>query len=362
MPHYRILVINPSNHSTKIGVFENEQCMLKKTIHHQEEALTTFSSILEQDKFRKKIILETLDEEGINLSKLHAVCGRGGLLRPIQGGTYRINEEMIKDLKEGNNSYHPSNLGAILADEIAMGLNIPSFIVDPVVVDELTDIARISGFPEVERKSIFHALNHKAIAKKVAKNQGKNYEDVRYIVVHMGKGITVGVHAYGKVVDVNNGIAGEGPFSLERAGTMPIRDLIDLCYSGKYCYEEIIKQLVEKAGLVGYLGTSDKDEIERKIQQGDTYTKLIYDAMAYNISKEIGRCSVVLKGQIDGIILTGNLAYSDYLTKEIISYVQWICDVIIYPGENELQALVEGCLRVLREEEKEKVYPDGSEY
>ncbi|MGE6258956.1 butyrate kinase [Heyndrickxia sporothermodurans] len=358
---HRILVINPGSTSTKIGVFVNNHSILEKTIRHDLHFIQSFNQISDQYEFRKNTILETLDEEGINLSKLSAVCGRGGLLRPINGGTYAVNEPMLNDLREGYAGQHASNLGGIIAYEIAQGLNIPAFIVDPVVVDELDPIARISGCSLIERKSIFHALNQKAVARRVAKQIGKTYEDFQCIVVHMGGGITVGVHKNGKVIDVNNGLHGEGPFSPERAGTVPVGDLIDLCFSGMYYREEIMKKIVGQGGLVGYLGTNNALEVERMISNGNKEAQLIYDAMAYQIAKEIGAASAVLKGKIDAIILTGGLANGkDFVTK-INEYVNWIADVIVEPGEDELRALAEGTLRVLTGEENVKEYPNELE-
>jgi butyrate kinase len=354
---YRILVINPGSTSTKIGVFDNEVSIFEKTIRHETESINNFASIIDQYEFRKTTILETLDNEGINISKLSAVCGRGGLLRPIKGGTYSVNDLMLTDLRSGYAGQHASNLGGIIAFEIASGLNIPAFIVDPVVVDELEPIARISGFSLIERKSIFHALNQKAVARRVAKELGEKYNDLNLIVTHMGGGITVGVHKQGKVVDVNNGLHGDGPFSPERAGTVPVGDLVALCFSGEYYREEIMKKLVGQGGLVGYLGTNDAVKVEQQIAAGDEEAKLIYDAMAYQVAKEIGSASAVLSGKVDAIILTGGLAYGKGFVKAITDRINWIADVIVHPGENELQALAEGALRVLRGEEEEKVYP-----
>ncbi|MGI8383426.1 butyrate kinase [Robertmurraya sp. P23] len=354
----RILVINPGSTSTKIGVFDNDLSILEKTIRHESDQINSFDNIIDQYEFRKQTILETLDIEGINISKLSAVCGRGGLLRPIEGGTYEVNDLMLLDLKAGYSGQHASNLGGIIAFEIASGLNIPAFIVDPVVVDELDPIARISGFPLIERKSIFHALNQKAVARRVSKSLGKRYEDLNLIVTHMGGGITVGVHKNGRVIDVNNGLHGDGPFSPERAGTVPAGDLISLCYSGDFYREEVMKKLVGQGGLVGYLGTNDALKVEEMISKGDKQAKLIYSAMAYQVAKEIGAASSVLAGKVDAIILTGGLAYGKGFVKEISDRVNWIADVMIEPGENELQALAEGALRVLRGEEEAKQYPN----
>jgi butyrate kinase len=357
---YRILVINPGSTSTKIGVFDNERSIFEKTIRHDAEVINSFESITDQYEFRKNTILETLDQEGFNISKLSAVCGRGGLLRPIEGGTYAVNDLMLEDLRKGYSGQHASNLGGIIAYEIATGLNIPAYIVDPVVVDEMEPIAKISGFPLIERKSIFHALNQKAVARRVAKELGKKYEQCNFIVAHMGGGITIGAHKKGRVVDVNNGLHGDGPFSPERAGTVPAGDLVALCFSGEYYREEIMKKLVGQGGLVGYLGTNDAVKVEKMIEAGDEKAKLVYSAMAYQVAKEIGAASAVLSGKIDAIILTGGLAYGKDFVKEISDRVNWIADVIVHPGENELQALAEGALRVLRGEEEVKEYPGAN--
>ncbi|MGD7045533.1 butyrate kinase [Jeotgalibacillus proteolyticus] len=356
---YRILVINPGSTSTKIGVFDGETAVLEKTIRHETVQIETYSKIIDQYEFRKMTILEALDEEGINISKLNAVCGRGGLLRPIEGGTYAVNDEMLKDLRAGYSGQHASNLGGIIAYEIAAGLNVPAYIVDPVVVDELDDIARVSGFSLIERKSIFHALNQKAVARRVAKELGRKYEQSTFLVTHMGGGITVGVHKNGRVIDVNNGLHGDGPFSPERAGTVPAGDLVELCFSGDYYREEIMKKLVGQGGLVGYLGTNDAVQVEKMISKGNEEAKKVYHAMAYQVAKEIGGASAVVAGKVDAIILTGGLAYGKDFVHAIREKIDWIADVIVQPGENELQALAEGALRVLREEEEAKEYPNA---
>ncbi|WP_338451687.1 butyrate kinase [Niallia oryzisoli] len=358
---HRILIINPGSTGTKIAVFENEISIWEKNIKHDIEATESYSNIIEQFDFRKDIILKTLHNEGINLSKLEAVCARGGLLRPIEGGTYEVNNRMLSDLRQGYSGEHASNLGGLLAYDIASGLNIPAFIVDPVVVDELDEIARISGLPMIERKSIFHALNQKAVAHRVAKELNSHYEDINLIVAHMGGGITIGAHKHGRVIDVNNGLLGEGPFCPERAGAVPVGDIVDLCFSGEFSKEEIMKLLVGKGGLIGYLGTNDPDEIEERITAGDKKAGLVYSAMAYQISKEIGAASVVMSGNVEGIILTGELASKKKFVKEISDRVCWIADVFVHPGENELLALAEGALRVLRGEEMAKEYMGKTE-
>ncbi|MFC3039010.1 butyrate kinase [Virgibacillus xinjiangensis] len=354
---FRVLVINPGSTSTKIGVFDDEICIFQKTIRHQAQELQQYNRVIDQYDFRKKVILENLDYEGINISKLHAVCGRGGLLKPIEGGTYLVNDDMLYDLKVGLNGEHASNLGGILSYEIAYGLNIPAYIVDPVVVDELEEVARFSGVPDIPRKSIFHALNQKAVARKASTELGKSYQELCMIVTHMGGGITVGAHRHGRVVDVNNGLHGDGPFSPERAGTVPAGDLVQLCYSGELYRDEVMKKLVGEGGLMAYLGTTDAMEVEKRIEKGDKFTEQVYEAMAYQISKEIGAMAAVLEGNVDAVVLTGGLAYSKLLIHMITKRVKWVADILTYPGENELEALNEGVLRVLREEEQSKVYP-----
>lgn len=354
---YQVLVINPGSTSTKIGVFQGETLVMESTIRHATEEIAQYPSIIDQYNFRKEAILKVLKDEGINSSKLDAVCGRGGLLRPIAGGTYTVNDAMIEDLRKGYSGQHASNLGGILASEIAAELTIPSFIVDPVVVDELAPIARISGLSLINRQSIFHALNQKAVARRYAKQVDKKYEDLRLIVTHMGGGITTGTHVDGKVIDVNNGLHGDGPFSPERAGTVPTGDLVELCFSGKYFRNEVMKSLVGEGGLVGYLGTNDAVLVEKRIAAGDEKAKLVYDAMAYQIAKEIGSAATVLHGKIDAIILTGGLAYGKEFIKLITSKIDWISEVVVYPGEDELQALAEGAIRVLSGEERAKNYP-----
>ncbi|PLR99862.1 butyrate kinase [Bacillus sp. T33-2] len=354
---YRILAINPGSTSTKIGVFDNDLSVFEKTIRHDSEIINSFENIIDQYEFRKNTILETLDTEGINISKLSAVCGRGGLLRPIEGGTYAVNDLMLEDLRNGYSGQHASNLGGIIAYEIATGLNIPSYIVDPVVVDELDPIARVSGFSLIERKSIFHALNQKAVARRVARQLGKKYEDLQLIIAHLGGGITVGAHKFGRVVDVNNGLHGDGPFSPERAGTVPAGDIVDLCFSGDHYRDEIMKKLVGQGGLVGYLGTNDAVKVEKMIERGNKEAELVYAAMAYQVAKEIGASSAVLSGMVDAIVITGGLAYGKGFVNQISERINWIADVVVLPGENEMQALAEGALRVLQGEEQAKEYP-----
>lgn len=356
MNTYKLLVINPGSTSTKIAVFNNEELVLEETLRHSNEELEGFSTVFDQYEFRKDIILDILKGKGIDISELSAVVGRGGLLKPIPGGTYSVNEKMLQELKECARGEHASNLGGAIANEIASQLNIPSYIVDPVVVDEMEDIARISGMPDIERISIFHALNQKAVARRFAKDNNKSYEKLNLIVAHLGGGISVGAHKKGKVVDVNNALDGEGPFSPERSGGLPVGDLVKLCYSGKYTLAEMKKKIKGCGGLVAYLGTNDARKVCEMIEAGDNNAKLVYEAMAYQVAKEIGSMSTVLEGQVDGIILTGGIAYDKMFTSWIKERVDFISDVVIYPGEDELIALAEGGLRVLKGEEQAKEY------
>lgn len=352
----RILVINPGSTSTKIAIFEDEKPLFIEVIRHNLEEIKKFKKIFDQYEFRKGAVLDFLNSKKIDPKTLTCVVGRGGLIKPLKSGTYIINEKMIEDLREAKRGEHASNLGAIIAYEIAKPLHIPAFIVDPVVVDEMEDIARISGLNGIERKSIFHALNQKAVARRVAKDLGKKYEEVNLIVAHLGGGISIGAHKKGRVVDVNNALNGDGPFAPERAGGLPTQDLVELCFSGKYTYEDMKKKLAGEGGLVSHLGTNDAREVERRIEQGDSYAKLVYEAMAYQVSKTIGEMAAVLKGEIDAIVLTGGIAYSDMLTNLIKERVSFLGKVLIYPGEDEMEALCLGALRVLRKEEEPKIY------
>ncbi len=356
MEKFRLLVINPGSTSTKIGIFEDEEMMFEQTLRHDVDELKEFKKIFDQYEFRKKIIVDALSDKDIAIKSLNAVVGRGGLLKPIEGGTYQVDEDMIEDLKEGVLGEHASNLGGILAYEIAKEAGVKAYIVDPVVVDELEDVARISGLKGIDRISIFHALNQKAVARRYAKEKELKYEELNLIVAHLGGGISVGAHRKGRVIDVANALNGEGPFSPERAGGLPVGDLIKLCFSGKYTQDQIKKMITGQGGIVSYLGTNDAREVEKRINQGDDYAKLIYYAMAYQVAKEIGACSAVLRGQVDGIIITGGIAYDKVFTNWLKEMVSYIAEVIIYPGEDELEALAQGGLRVLRQEELPKHY------
>lgn len=353
---YKLLIINPGSTSTKIGVYEGEKEILEETLRHSAEEILKYDTIFDQLDFRKEVILKVLKEKGIDINELDAVVGRGGMLKPIEGGTYEVNEAMVEDLKIGVQGPHASNLGGILSNEIAKEIGKRAFIVDPVVVDEMEDVARLSGVPELPRKSKFHALNQKAVAKRYAKEHNTSYEDVNLIVVHMGGGVSVGAHRKGRVIDVNNALDGDGPFSPERAGGVPSGELLEMCFSGKYSKEEVYKKLVGKGGFVAYANTNDARDLIKLSQEGDEKGSLIFNTFIYQIAKEIGSMAVVLDGEVNAIVLTGGIAYSDYVTNAINKKVKWIAPMVVYGGEDELLALAQGAIRVLDGVEEAKIY------
>lgn len=345
----RILAINPGSTSTKIAVFNNIDEIFTKTIRHNVEELAEFPRIIDQYEFRKRTILNSLDYASIQLSSIDAIVGIGGLVKPIQGGVYRVNDIMIEDIRKEILGEHASNLGAILAKELAeeSGKKIGAYIVDPVVVDEMEELARFSGHPEIPRASIFHALNQKAVARRFAREKKLDYNKLKLIVVHLGGGLTVGVHKNGKVIDVNNGLDGDGPFSAERTGSLPVGALVKLCFSGKYQINEIKKMITGKGGLVAYLNTNNAFVVEERINSGDKYAETVYKAMAYQIAKEIGACSTVIFGDIDAILITGGMANSDMIINWIKERVSFLAPIYVYPGEDEMKALAEGVYYVL---------------
>lgn len=351
----RSLIINPGSTSTKIAVFEDEEMLFDKTLRHTVDEISQYDTIFDQKQFRKDIIMECLKEQDFDIKTLDMVVGRGGLVKPIPGGTYKVNDALMEDLKVGPQGQHASNLGGVLAREIADEIGKPSFIVDPVAVDELQPVARISGIPDIQRSSIFHPLNQKAMARRYAKENGKRYEDINVIVAHMGGGVSVGAHKKGRVIDVSNALEGDGAFSPERAGGLPVGPLVRLCYSGKYTEKEMYKRLVGGGGFTAYLGSNDMVEITKKAET-DENAKLIVDAFIYQIAKDIGSRAAVLEGKVDAIILTGGIAYGKTVTDAIAKYVDWIAPVVVYPGEDELLALAQGGLRVLNGEEEAKDY------
>ncbi len=350
-----VLVLNPGSTSTKIAVWSATGAILQKTIQHPAEELGKFPQITDQFDLRLKAITALIGE-WLRPEKLDAIVGRGGPLKPLAGGTYFINDRMLQDLRSGKWSNHASNLGAILAHYFAGQLQIPGFVVDPVTVDEFTPLARISGLPEIQRKCRSHALNLKATAREVANRIGKPLGQTNFVVAHLGGGLSICALQAGKIVDVNDGLLGMGPFSPERAGALPIGALTKLCYSGKYSEEELLQKLSTGAGLMGYVGTSDLVEIERRVESGDQEAQLYYEAMLYQIAKEIGAMAVVLKGNFDGIILTGGMANSKRLTGTLRNYISFLGPVFIIPGEKEMGALAQGAIRVLEGKEEAKTY------
>jgi butyrate kinase len=356
LDEFLILVINPGSTTTKISVFKNEDEIFADTITHKIEDLARFNKASDQDLYRMEIIVRTLRQRKIPVEKLDAVVGRGGLLRPIEGGTYAVNQQMIADLKQGIQGDHPSNCGGLIAYAISKAIGCSAFIVDPVVVDELQPEARISGMPLIPRKSIFHALNQKAVAREAADKLGKSYFDSNLIVSHMGGGVTVGVHQNGRVVDVNNGLDGDGPFSPERSGAVPVGDLVNACYSGGYTFSDMKKLIKGHGGMVAYLGTNDLRQVEKRVIEGDEKAWLVLNAMAYQIAKEIGAAAAVLSGKVDAVVLTGGLAKSENFVDKVKKRIEFIAPVIVIPGEQEMKALALGGLRVLRGVEKAKIY------
>jgi butyrate kinase len=360
---HRVLVINPGSTSTKVAVYDDEQPLLVETLRHSSQEIAAFCHVLDQYEFRLNAVLDLLRERGVPLASLSAVVGRGGLLRPIPSGTYRVGERMVAELcARDKERVHASNLGAPLAYEIARRANVPAFIVDPVSVDEFDELARISGLPEIERKSLSHALNLKATARRAAEDLGRPYAELNFVVVHLGGGISVTAHRKGRMVDVNQALDGTGPFAPERSGGLPVGDVVRMCFGVApfegldLTYEEMFRKLAGQGGLVAHLGTNDAVEVEERIVAGDEHARLVYEAMAYQIAKEIGAMAAVLEGAVDAVVITGGAAHSEMLVAWIRQRTEWIAPLLVYPGEDEMLALVLGGLRVLRAEEEARVY------
>lgn len=345
----KILVINPGSTSTKIAVYENETPLLVRNIRHTVDELVPFTTIADQFEFRKSLVLSQLEKEGIPFA-FDAIIGRGGLVKPIPGGVYEVNEAMKQDTLHAMRT-HACNLGGLIADDLAKTLpGCRAFIADPGVVDELNEVARISGSPLLPRITIWHALNQKAIARRFAAEHHTRYEELDLIVCHLGGGISVAVHQHGRAIDANNALDGEGPFSPERAGTLPAGQLIDLCFSGKLTKDELKKRISGRAGLTAHLGTTDVLSIVQSIEAGDKHAELVLDAMIYNVAKSIGAAATVHCGKVDAILLTGGIAYSDYVVSRLIKRISFLAPVHIYPGEDEMEALALNALGALRNE------------
>jgi butyrate kinase len=359
---HRILVINPGSTSTKVAVYDDEQPLFVDRLRHSSAEIAQFPHVADQYLFRLKTVRGFLEEKGIPLDSLDAVVGRGGLLRPIPSGTYAVNERMLADLRAPKAREHASNLGAILAHEIASRANVPAFVVDPVCVDEFEPIARISGLPEIERRSLSHALNLKATARRAAQDLDRSYDELSLVMVHLGGGISVTAHRGGRMVDVNQALDGTGPFSPERSGGLPVGDVVRMCYAvppyedERLSYDQMFKQIAGQGGLVAHLGTNSAVAVERRMADGDEHARLVYEAMAYQIAKEIGAMATVLHGEVDAVVITGGLAHSEILVQWVRERVAWIAPVMLYPGEDEMLALVQGTLRVLRGQEAAQQY------
>jgi butyrate kinase len=347
---YRVLAINPGSTSTKISVFDDTVHVFTKTLRHDAAELDRFGGIIEQFEYRQQLVMDALKENSVAPESLDAVVGRGGLVRAVAGGTYRVNATMLADLKDPTKwgRIHASNLGAFIADAISRELSIPAFIVDPVTVDEFDDLARVSGIPEIERKSLFHALNIRYTARLLARQLGIEFATCNMIALHMGGGISIAAIKEGRVVDVNNALLGMGPFSPQRAGALPIGDLLDMAYSGNYTKKQLTDYLSKKAGYTAYLGTDSGIEVENRVEAGDEKARLIQNAMCYQIAKEIGGYATVLCGKVDAIFMTGGLAYNPVLVAEIERRVRFIAPVHSFPGEKEMEALCQGAVRVLK--------------
>jgi len=351
-----VLVINPGSTSTKIAVYEDGAELFNDNASITSEIASTFSSIFGQLPFRERQLRAALAGRGFDLARLSLVVGRGGLLRPLGGGVYRVGQAMLEDLSSARYGEHASNLGAILADRIAAPLGIGAYIADPVVVDELWDLARVTGHRLFTRRSIFHALNQKAVAKRWCRETGMAYEDARLIVAHMGGGVSVGLHLGGRVVDVNNALDGEGPFSAERSGSLPAGDLARLCFSGKYSLREMLSMINGKGGLVSLEGTNDLRVIRTRIESGDSRAELHFKAFGYGVAKAIGALAAAASGKIDSIVLTGGIAFSSGMMTDIEKMCNFIAPVIVYPGEGELEALAIAGMSVLSGEARVSIY------
>lgn len=355
---FRVLTINPGSTTTKIAVFDGDKSIFENKVEHKAEDLVGFTKATDQYEYRLNLIRTLLTEAGIELGSLSAVVGRGGLLKPLPGGTFRVNDQMVDDLLHRPATDHASNLGAVIAYHLAQKLNIPAFVVDPVVVDEYEDVARISGHPALERQSRSHALNMKAVAHKVARNLGRPYRELKLIIAHLGSGFSVSVHFDGRMIDTTNP-NDEGPFSIERGGDLPATQLVSFVwekFKAGYSLDQLQTMFIRESGLYAYLGTKDLREAERKAEEGDAKADLVLKALAYQVAKAIGAMATVVKGEIDCIILTGGVACSNRVSSDISHRVRFLAPVMIVPGEEELPALAQGALRVLRQQEVAKEY------
>lgn len=351
----RVLAINPGSTSTKVAVYDDDNCIFTISISHTAEELAKFPSVLNQFSWRKGLVEQSLNDAGIKLSSINGVIGRGGIISPVESGVYEVNPDLIYDIRHAK-MQHASNLGALIARDLADEIGVRAFIADPVVVDEMMPYSRISGCPELPRESIFHALNQKAVARLFAKESESRYEDLNLIVCHLGGGITVSAHRRGKVIDTTNALDGCGPFSPERSGSLPPGPLVHLCFSGKYTEDELIRMVHGRGGLMAHLGTTNVPEIIDRIDNGDLHAMLVLRAMGYSVAKEVGAMAVSLRGDVDAILITGGMAHSKRITDFLAEHISFIAPIYVYPGENELKALAENAVAALKGEREIKVY------
>ena len=356
-----ILIINPGSTSTKIGIFSAGKMIVNESVRHDDEELRKFPTIWDQYDFRRDAILNFLKDNNLSMSDMDAIACRGGNVKPLPGGIYRVCPKMIKDMKSGIYGGHPINVGGLVSFDLGNQYNIPVLTADPPMTDELCTLARYSGIPQIVRQSSFHALNQKATARKIASELGKTYDSVNLIVVHLGGGISVGAHKMGKIIDVNNALDGDGPFSPERAGTLPAGDLVKLCFSGEYSKAQVLKLLTGNGGLFAYLGTTNVIEIEKRIAAGDQKAAEVFEAMIYQVAKEIGACAAVLEGKVDAIALTGSLVYSQRLLDSLKRKISFIAPIYLNPGENEMEALADAAMRYFNREEDLSIYRGGED-
>jgi butyrate kinase len=354
-----ILVINPGSTSTKLAFYVDERCVLSEQVDHPEGDLASFPDVASQEGYRYSLVMALLRDRGIDPASLDAVSVRGGLMKPVASGVYRVSEAMVKDVRESKARWgreHASNLGPMLGMRLHKEYGMPAFTADPVTVDEMDDLARISGVPEITRKSNLHALNIKAVLRRAAAELGVGLTEKNFVVAHMGGGTSVAAVRRGRIVDVNNALLGMGPFSPLRAGALPIGDLLEIAYSGAYEKGALFKKLAHESGLMGYLGTSDVREVERRIIEGDRYASAVLDAMAYQVAKEIAAMASVLKGEVEAVLLTGGVAHSERFVGMIRERAGFVAKVIVYPGEFEMESLAEYARRSLSGEERIQEY------
>lgn len=352
---FKILAINPGSTSTKAALYEDERLLLEVTLRHTPEQLARFHSVMDQMEWRRDMILRGVEERGFPVSDLSAVIGRGGLTKPIESGIYEVDDAMVHDLHHPR-MMHACNLGGLIAREIAQRAGVKAYIADPGVVEEMDELVHMTGLPQIRRISILHTLNQRAIARIYAREQGRKYEEMNLVIMHMGGGISVAAHERGRIVDNNNALNGDGPFSPERSGTLPAIGLVDLCFSGEYTRDQILKLLAGKGGLTAHLGTNSVVEVVERIEKGDEHARLVLDAMCYNMGKQIGAMVAALSGKVDAILITGGIAHSQYVVERVRRQVECFAPVAVYPGENEQGALAMNALLALRGEIVPKVY------